>query len=89
MDAQIELPLYQCHKKVRAARITGFRQNGEADMPDILLGEIGGIVTKLSDWHIKHKPQVGGYYVLYEDGYASYSPAEAFENGYTLFVKGE
>lgn len=32
----------------------------------------------------KHKPQVGGYYVVYEDGYVSYSPAAAFESGYTI-----
>ena len=32
----------------------------------------------------KHKPQPGGYYVVYKDGYQSYSPAEEFEDGYTL-----
>ncbi|MCK9988658.1 MAG: hypothetical protein AzoDbin1_05130 [Azoarcus sp.] len=26
---------------------------------------------------------VGGYYVVYEDGYKSFSPAIAFESGYT------
>lgn len=30
----------------------------------------------------KHNPQIGGYYVLYPDGYESWSPAEAFEAGY-------
>ena len=30
----------------------------------------------------KHDPQVGGYYVEYEDGYQSWSPAAAFEGGY-------
>jgi len=28
--------------------------------------------------------QAGGYYVVYKDGYESFSPAEAFEEGYTL-----
>jgi hypothetical protein len=32
----------------------------------------------------KHNPQPGGYYVVYEDGYKSFSPAEAFEGCYTL-----
>lgn len=27
-------------------------------------------------------PAAGGYYVVYEDGYQSYSPAKAFEDGY-------
>jgi hypothetical protein len=31
----------------------------------------------------KHKPEVGGYFVQYEDGYLSFSPAAAFESGYT------
>ncbi|MCK4793058.1 MAG: hypothetical protein KAV87_55525, partial [Desulfobacteraceae bacterium] len=33
------------------------------------------------DWFEKHKPERGGYLVLYRDGYISYSPAEAFEDG--------
>jgi hypothetical protein len=82
MNAVVELPQYRCHKVVRAAKITAFRQNGNPGMPDIVLGEIGGIVTALPDWHAKNKPQVGGYYVVYEDGYTSYSPAKAFEEGY-------
>jgi hypothetical protein len=32
----------------------------------------------------KHKPQAGGYYVLYEGGYKSWSPADVFEAGNTL-----
>ncbi len=32
----------------------------------------------------KHRPQPGGYYVQYADGYLSYSPAQAFEGSYTL-----
>ncbi len=31
----------------------------------------------------KHKPEVGGYWVQYADGYQSFSPAAAFEEGYT------
>ena len=31
----------------------------------------------------RHKPEVGGYYVVYDDGYKSWSPAKAFEEGYT------
>ena len=32
---------------------------------------------------LKHQPTVGGYYVVYKDGYKSFSPADAFESGYT------
>ena len=38
------------------------------------------------EWLKKHTPVdqslVGGYLVKYEDGYTSWSPAEAFEGGY-------
>jgi hypothetical protein len=36
------------------------------------------------EYMVKHNPQVGGYYVVYKGGYASYSPADAFEDGYSL-----
>lgn len=39
-------------------------------------------VTVGPEYLLKHKPQPGGYYVLYEDGYESFSPAAAFEEGY-------
>lgn len=87
MTLSVEIPQYRCHKVVRAARITGFRANG-TEAPDLLLGEIGGVVSLLPDWHEKHKPQVGGFYVLYEDGYSSFSPAKAFEDGYSLLTDG-
>lgn len=35
------------------------------------------------EYMMKHNPQPGGYYVVYDDGYKSYSPAKAFEEGYT------
>lgn len=31
----------------------------------------------------KHQPKVGGYYVVYKDGYTSFSPAQAFDEGYS------
>jgi len=41
------------------------------------------------DYVKKHSPLPGGYYVLYEDGYESYSPAKAFEDGYSLIDRAE
>lgn len=31
----------------------------------------------------KHKPAAGGYFVVYDDGYQSFSPGKAFEEGYS------
>lgn len=35
-----------------------------------------------ADYLRKHSPVPGGYFVLYADGYKSFSPAKAFEEGY-------
>lgn len=45
-----------------------------------------GVFEVTHEYLQKHKPKVGGYYVAYEDGYQSYSPAKAFEEGYTLIA---
>ena len=85
-----KLPAYRSHKIVRAARIdrtTTFPPPHEGQMQGALLYLKGpGIedsVTVSRAWLEKHEPQPGGYYVVYADGYASWSPAEAFEQGYT------
>jgi hypothetical protein len=81
----VELPLYKCHKEVRAAKITGIESH-ESDgtgSHTMLFGEIGGSKFLTDEWRERFKPEVGGYFVLYADGYTSFSPAEAFEDGYT------
>jgi len=35
-----------------------------------------------AEYMAKHTPRAGGYWVRYEDGYESFSPATAFESGY-------
>lgn len=40
-------------------------------------------------WIAKHQPHAGGYCVFYKDGYTSFSPADAFEDGYTLKVNAQ
>ena len=57
----------------------------ESDQPAVLkVQEPFAPITVAADWFNKHAPQVGGYYVVYDDGYKSFSPAKAFEEGYTL-----
>lgn len=38
------------------------------------------------DYINKHTPKEGGYYVRYEDGYESWSPAAVFEKGYVEII---
>lgn len=77
----MKLPLYQSHKKVRASKITEWVLADHGSRLDIVTEN--GTITLDPAWALRHKPEVGGYYVVYEDGYASYSPAQAFEEGYT------
>lgn len=81
------MPLYQCHKKVSALKIVEVipsKEIPEGYSATILMFEQPFEPIKLDiDYVKKHNPQVGGYYVVYEDGYTSYSPAVPFESGYT------
>lgn len=36
------------------------------------------------DFVLKHEPVAGGYWVQYDNTYQSFSPADAFESGYTI-----
>lgn len=83
-EAVHQFPQYKCHKVVRAGVICSWHSHGLVSV------EVRGTDTTIevevgADWIQKHKPQSGGYLVAYEDGYLSYSPAEAFEGGYSPF----
>lgn len=80
-----ELPKYKSHKVVWALKIKNI--DVQSDMggalihPEDMTYQPFGVSQAYLD---KHEPKVGGYYVVYEDGYQSWSPGDAFENGYTL-----
>ena len=69
---------YRSHKEVEAFKITDMQLSTSTR----LLGNEDIAVVNQA-YMDKHKPQVGGYYVRYADGYESWSPADAFEEGYT------
>ncbi len=78
------LPRYRCHKVVQAAKIVDVTTL--AHMPDsggILALDGAHPVAVDASYLAKHQPSVGGYFVVYDDGYLSFSPAKAFEDGYT------
>lgn len=86
--AMRQMPRYQCHKKVWALKIAALQPPMTPDLEGVVLmmtpADHGYGTIRLSTEYVsKHKPEVGGYYVQYEDGYLSYSPASAFEAGYT------
>lgn len=76
---------YECHKRVRAAKITEINTSVPRGVDLTFAGGITINVT--AEWYTKHRPDIGGYYVQYADGYTSFSPALAFETGYTLVAQ--
>lgn len=90
MSEAVTMQRYKCHKEVHAVRITEVKQSAP-DAPntvgcgtwDLFSGGNTPIVVD-HNWYSKYRPVAGGYYVLYEDGYTSFSPADAFESGYSL-----
>ena len=86
------LPKYKCHKEVRAALIVGIELTDEGAKLVLEVGPCKGEVVSTdvdSKWMKKHRPHVGGIFVQYEDGYESFSPKRAFEDGYTLIEEGK
>lgn len=84
MNASREMPKYLCTKEVWALKILRVDVNHEGKA--LLLIEDDGFapIEVPKEYVDKHDPQKGGYYVVYEDGYKSFSPAEPFEAGYQL-----
>lgn len=88
-----EMPKYQSHKKVWALKIDKIEkdvdkareEDRETDGSAVITPADEGYGPFKVDHHYmhKHNPEAGGYYVVYEDGYKSFSPAKAFEDGYT------
>lgn len=84
-----QLPKWKCHKVVRAAKISAIENSGTVGMLVLQLqGQDPEAPLPVAEvdaaWFVKFKPEVGGYLVVYDDGYMSYSPAKAFEEGYAL-----
>ncbi len=79
----MSLPTYRSQKTVNAFKIkkVELASHGGA----LLYPEEDGVPHVAVDaaYVKRHDPKTGGYYVRYPDGYESWSPAEAFESGFT------
>ena len=77
-------PYYESHKVVQAMKIVERRVS--RDTEDWVL-ENGDVIERVKSDLIMRVPKsvqpVGGYVVRYADGFESWSPAKAFEEGYT------
>lgn len=87
-DGEKTLARYRCFKTVRAVKIGavhGTADGGANLIPDNYFHNATfDVITVSREYVSKHKPLKDGYYVRYEDGYESFSPAKAFEEGYEL-----
>jgi hypothetical protein len=76
--ASMEMPRYKSHKQIWALEIATvdghhltFRDKGYAP------------ILCADEMFSRYVPVPGDYYVQYEDGYKSFSPRKAFQDGYT------
>ncbi len=76
---------WQSHKIVEAEPITAIwpgRENGKGPGATIELAS-GEKYSVDEPFLARGEPEEGGYLVRYVDGYLSWSPKKAFEEGYT------
>lgn len=87
MNAMTPMPKYRSHKEVWALKIAAIEYDDRSSDSSAVItpAEVGYTPFVVDPAYVrKHQPTVGGYFVQYADGYQSFSPAEAFESGYTL-----
>ena len=85
MNASMEMPRYQSHKHVWALKIAAIEINQDTS----------ATIAPADDRYAPFDTKEGfgerfkgseddlGYFVQYQDGYQSWSPSKAFEEGYT------
>jgi len=87
----VQLPHWISHKKVWADKIVEIikevsPRSGDTGTRWILA--CGAFVIVTDELAARGAPVVNDYYVQYNDGYQSWSPAKAFEEGYSLIEPG-
>lgn len=79
-------PKYESHKIVQAAKIVDVMIDNQGVMRGITVDPGNGVIEPF--WPTRDamadEAKIGGYAMLYPDGFKSVSPAKAFEEGYTL-----
>lgn len=84
------MPKYRCHKEVWALKIESVAMIEDGTAVIIPQDEhyekfsVDAAYVKRHIAGVSPDIVLGGYFVQYADGYQSFSPAKAFEDGYTL-----
>lgn len=84
-DTPAEMPRYKCHKEVHALKIAGFDLMRDESLKIDPVDPRYTAFTTSPDYFRKYKGNAEdkGYFVLYKDGYQSWSPSKEFEEGYS------
>ena len=83
-----QLANWKSHKIVKAGKVMPVQITAdEGEGTSVITIEDGnGAACKVvvpENFFARGTPQTGDYIVIYDDGYKSWSPAKAFEEGYT------
>jgi hypothetical protein len=83
MNIDTPMPQYQCHKKVWALKIAAIEI--EADKSAKIAPADDGFASFQTKPNFPWKGSEDdlGFFVVYEDGYQSWSPTKAFVEGYS------
>lgn len=81
-SASMEMPRYRSHKQVWALEIA------TVDLHKLTFRDAGyAPIVCDATMFSRYTPVPGDFYVVYDDGYKSFSPAKAFKEGYTRIDK--
>lgn len=83
MNASMEMPRYVSHKTVHALEIESCVKVAEGRRVVSFRDEGYAAVTLEAEMFARYQPVSGDFYVVYADGYKSFSPRKAFLEGYT------
>lgn len=85
IENQVEMPKYKCHKEVHALQIERIveRPNNSIDLFFVDKNFVHMNLEGSEQARFVGIAEPLGYLVVYKDGYKSFSPQTAFEEGYT------
>lgn len=94
METKPNLRRYKCYKEVQALKIVEIENYScNSTKGDIVTYQSrklhfdnGESIAVSFEYMDKHNPVEGGYYVVYSDGYESFSPSKSFEEGYQEII---
>jgi hypothetical protein len=82
-EAQREMPRYISHKRVWALEIDTVRHPDVSGACRLTFRDKGyAPIVPPAETFLRYKPVPGDFYVVYADGYKSFSPRKAFVEGY-------